>query len=197
MIIGMEKEDKKKEIPFGKPARVGNYKLWRSRCRMTVTPTGEDKEMVLKEPGGKRKAVSRTYDIEQINVSSLDGTWQVKIPVTFDMFGMVRDLFAGGEYGRLATIFANMMYSSVIANGYFHEALRRIVVCYANPSVLEEGSDDFKSLKEDARNLIKDFLEWRRMYDRKMKELEPTEEDMTHDDIAGQAAEILNGQGDK
>ena len=189
----MEKGDKKREIPFVKPARVDNYKLWRSRCKMTVTPSDEDKERVFKESGGKKKAVSKTYDIEQINVSTLDGTWQVKIPATWDMFGMIRDLFADGEYARLTTILSNMMYSSVIANGYFHEALRMIVVCYVSPSMLEEGSDGFESLKEDARELIKAFLEWRRMYDEKMKELEPTEEDMKHDDIADHAMDILSG----
>lgn len=194
MISKMEKGDKKREIPFVKPARVDNYKLWRSRCKMTVTPSDEDKERVFKESGGKKKAVSKTYDIEQINVSTLDGTWQVKIPATWDMFGMIRDLFADGEYARLTTILSNMMYSSVIANGYFHEALRMIVVCYVSPSMLEEGSDGFESLKEDARELIKAFLEWRRMYDEKMKELEPTDEDMKQDDLAEQAMDILSGQ---
>lgn len=194
MISKMEKGDKEREIPFVKPARVDNYKLWRSRCKMTVTPSDEDKERVFKESGGRKKAVSKTYDIEQINVSTLDGTWQVKIPATWDMFGMIRDLFADGEYARLTTILSNMMYSSVIANGYFHEALRKIVVCYVSPSMLEEGSDGFESLKEDARELIKAFLEWRRMYDEKIKELEPTDEDMKQDDLAEQAMDILSGQ---
>lgn len=196
MKINMEKEEKKREIPFVKPVRIDNYKLWRSRCKMTVTPSEEDKEKVFKDSGGKKKAVSKTYDIEQINISTLDGTWQVKIPATWDMFGMIRDLFAEGDYARLSTILANMMYSSVIANGYFHEALRKIVFCYVSPSMLEEGSDDFESLKKDARNLIKAFLEWRRMYDEKVKELEPTDEDMKQDDLAEQAMDILSGQTD-
>lgn len=197
MTVRMGNAYKEREIPFVKPVRVGNYKLWRSKCRMTVTPTDEDKEKVFKESGGKKKAVSKTYDIEQVNVSTLDGTWQVKVPATWDMFGMIGELYSSGEDGRLAVLFSNMMYASVVANGYFHEALRLVVTAYADPSVLEEGCRGNEELKGNARKLIKAFLEWRRMYDDKMKGLEPTEEDMKQDDIAEQAMDIINGQTER
>lgn len=59
MKINMKKEEKKREIPFFKPVRIDNYKLWRSRCKMTVTPSEEDKEKVFKDSGGKKKPYRR------------------------------------------------------------------------------------------------------------------------------------------
>ena len=42
----MKDETKIKEIPFIKPARVGNFKVWREKFRMSVQPTDEQRKKV-------------------------------------------------------------------------------------------------------------------------------------------------------
>ena len=189
----MEKENKeeKRVIPFVKPARIGNFKLWRSRFRMTITPTEADRERVFRESGGKKKAVSRSFDIEQLNVSELDGGWQIKIPATYEMFGMISQMYADGDDARIATILGNMMYVSAVGNGFFQRAVNICSMLYANPDALKEDNPQHKDLVDDVHSLIGRFLEWRKLYDERMKEMEPTEDEDRQEEIAEQAMEVL------
>ncbi len=194
----METENKKTEkmeIPFVKPARVGNFKVWRSKMKLTVEPTDEQRKQVLEKSGGRKKAVSRSIDIEQINVSILDGTWHIKIPSTYEMFGMIRDLYGEGMTARLQTIFGNMMYASCVANGYFQQAVNFCAQIYANPSLLSEDDEGHDELMKNVDALIKGFQEWRKAYDAKVAESEPTEEDMKEDQVAEDMIDKLsNGE---
>ena len=84
----MEKELAK--IPFGKPARIGNFKIWRSKMELTFTPDITEKEM-----DGKGRTVVRKQKetIECINISNLDGTWMTRIAETFEMFVMLTQCY--------------------------------------------------------------------------------------------------------
>lgn len=167
------------KIPTGKPARIGNFKVWRTK----------------KELGkGKGKAM-----IEQINVSTLDGDWQIKIPATFEMFGLIRSLFAehtnshsDQRAGQLATIFGNFLYASCIPNGYFQRAINLCATIYSNPKLLTEEDENHKSLMKAVNGLIAGFLEWRKEYDKWVAENEPTEADMKSDEVAEEMLEELN-----
>lgn len=154
----------KKEIPFGKPARVGNFKIWRGR---KITGRGNGK-----------------MSIDQINISSLDGEWQVKIPSTVGMFAMIRSLFADGDVGNLDVFFQNMMYASLVPNGYFHRAINMISMIYAYPNVLDENDKQHEMLVNNAKALIKGFLEWRKTYDEHTAANEPTDEDIRNENMA-------------
>ena len=167
------------KIPTGKPARIGNFKVWRT-----------------KKIFGKGKGKS---SIEQINISTLDESWQVKIPATFDMFGILSTLFADYSRdnsdlreGQLATFFGNMFYVSSISNGYFQRAVNICATLYANPTLLTEEDENHKSLMKDVNGLITGFLEWRKEYDKWVAENEPTEADMKSDEVAEDMIEELN-----
>ena len=155
----------KKEIPFGKPARVGNFKIWRGR---KITGRGNGK-----------------MSIDQINISSLDEEWQVKIPATYEMFAAIRGLYAqGNQEARLSTIFGNMMYASIVANGYFHHAINIVATIYANPNLLDENDKQHEMLVNNAKALIKGFLEWRKRYNEQTAANEPTDEDIRNENMA-------------
>ena len=167
------------KIPIGKPAYIGNFKVWRTK---KIFGKGKDK-----------------LGIEQINISTLDDSWQVKIPATFDMFGILSMLFADYSRdnsdlreGQLATFFGNMFYVSCIGNGYFQRAVNICATLYANPTLLTEEDENHKSLMKDVNGLISDFLHWKEEYDRKMKENEPTEQDWKNDQTAEEMMETLN-----
>ena len=173
-------EDKKNTIPFVKPVRVGNFKLWRSK---TSVGKGKDK-----------------MDIEAINVSNLDGTWSVRIPSTFEMFGMVVAAYLwynsddadekkrGEDY--LFTVFSNMMYVSSVCNGFYHRGVQMVSTVYAYPDVLRDRKK-FKSLKKEVQGTIDRFLDWRKDYDKYLESLEPTEKELMQDEIAEKAMNIL------
>lgn len=187
----------KSKIPFVKPVRVGNFKLWRARYQMSVYPDLEEDERkrIIAEKGKVRK---EKVDVECINISNLDGTWKVQIPATFEMFAVLDaayDDFIGDETQQkraesvFALIIGNMMYASAIGNGYYHRALEMIATCYANPTMLVKKGGHLKELKKDASKLIENFLVWRKEYD--SMAAEPTEEEMKRDEIAEQASEII------
>ena len=92
------KNDNPMIIPFGKAVRVGNYKVWRSRSR----------------------------EMEQVNVSNLDGTWVVKIPQSAAMFGTIMQAFVTTDENLrdqfLGMIFTNMQNVCLVNSESLHDA---------------------------------------------------------------------------
>lgn len=183
--------EERKEIPFGRPARIGNFRIWRSR---------------LKVKGGKEKEKGKaaSYDIEQINISTLDGTWQVKIPATFEMFAMITELFAehDGSAGdrrtaQLSTVFGNMMYASVIANGYFQQALNFCTLVYSNPSLLDEKDGNHKAFIHDVKIFAKAFTDWAKKYREHAAANGPTREETENEQAAEEILAETEEQQDK
>ena len=167
-----ETMEEQRKIPFGKAVRVGNFKVWRGRKVLGV---------------GKGK-----QEIEQINISSLDGDWQIKIPATYEMFAAIRGLYAqGNQEARLSTIFGNMMYESIVANGYFHHAINIVSTIYANPNLLDENDEQHEMLMNNVKSLIKGFVEWRKEYDKRMSANEPTEDEMKNEQVAEEILDEL------
>lgn len=165
-------------IPFVKPARVGNFKVWRSKKTM----------------GAGRSRM----DVEQINVSDLEGLWQVKIPATSTMFGLVRDLYADAEAHEkneqyLLLFFSDMLYASCIANGYFHRGIKLLAEAYANPDILMEGKEGNEAFLENLAALRYGFLEWWEGYKSHVASNEPTEDEMRSDQVADEAFDALEG----
>ena len=180
------KEDAVVGIPFGRPARMGNFRLWK-----TLTVVGK----------GKSKT-----NVECINVSDLDGTWLVRIPQTYEMFGMLTVAYQWSQSedmeerrrgnGFIRTAISNMFYVSSVCNGFFHHGIEMVAAAYANPTLLQDTKEG-QSFKADAKDSIERFLVWRKEYEKHVKENEPTEQDLHQEEIAEEAMEILNGDGEK
>lgn len=96
--MAVKKVDNPMIIPFGKAVRVGNYKVWRSRSR----------------------------EMEQVNVSNLDGTWTVKIPQSAAMFGTITQAFVTTDENLrdqfLGMIFTNMQNVCLVNSESLHDA---------------------------------------------------------------------------
>lgn len=147
-----------RKIPYGKPAQFGNYRIWRGKY-----PVGKGKDKDF---------------IDQINVSNLDGTWQVKIPATMEMYAILTELYADeGKRENLAEYINNMAFVTITGNGYFQRAVELVAIAYANPSLLTKKDKQHKAFVKNADALIKAFLEWRKVYDERVKLDEPTEQD--------------------
>ena len=186
MASKQTKEDAVVGIPFGRPARMGNFRLWKS---LTVVGKGKTK-----------------VNVECINVSDLDGTWLVRIPQTYEMFGMLTVAYQWSQSedmeerrrgeGFIRTAISNMFYVSSVCNGFFHHGVEMVASAYANPTLLQDTREG-KSFVEDAKDTIERFLLWRKEYEKHVKENEPTEQDLHQEEIAEEAMEILNGDGEK
>lgn len=180
------KEDAVVGIPFGRPARMGNFRIWRSTIVV-----------------GKGKAKT---GIECINVSNLDGTWLVRIPQNYEMFGMLTIAYqwANSENaeerrrgdGFIRTALSNMAYVSMVCNGFFHHGVEMIAAAYANPSLLQD-TEEGKNFIEDAKGTVERFLAWREEYDKHVADNEPTDKDIRQEEIAEEAMDILDGKEDK
>ena len=163
-----------RKIPFVKPARVGNYKIWRTKA---TVGKGKDK-----------------YDVEQICISDLEGVWQVRIPETNVMFSAVSGLYADEELaGSLSTIFANMLMVSSIPNGFFHRAVQMCSALYFNPDLLRKKKER-KDLVKEAKKLVEDFLEWQEVYESQVKGNEPTDEQMHSDEVLEEMLDEVDKQ---
>lgn len=170
-------DNETRKIPFIKPARVGNYKIWRTR---TTLGKGKDK-----------------YDVEQICVSDLEGVWQVRIPETNAMFAAISGLYADESLTpSLSTIFANLLMVSSIPNGYFHRAVQMCSALYFNPDLLRKKKER-KDLVKEARKLVEDFLEWRDVCDAQVKENAPTEEQERQDEVLEEMLEEVEKQSEE
>lgn len=168
--------DNKRKIPFIKPARVGNYKLWRNKV---VAGTGKDK-----------------LDIELICVSDLEGLWQTRIPATSEVFAILAQLYEDERNnGALSSIFTNMLAMSSICNGFFHRAVQMCMSIYFNPDLLRKKKER-KDLVKEVKKLAEDFLEWRDVYDTQAKENAPTEEQERSDEVLDEMLEEVDKQSE-
>lgn len=167
-------DNEARKIPFIKPARVGNYKIWRTKV---TAGKGKDK-----------------MDIEQICVSDLEGLWQTKVPQTSECFAMLSGLYADERNdGALSSILTNMLAMSSIYNGYFHRAVQMCLSIYFNPDLLRKKKDR-KDLVKEAKKLAEDFLLWREAYESQVKENTPTEEQEHSDEVLEEMLEEVEKQ---
>lgn len=177
----MKNEKLSEVFPFGQTECVGNFKLWRSRQKIKTT--------------------EGPMEIDCLNVSSLSGEWMVRIPDTYEMFGFLVELYGDYRSGDeelsrraetyLYKVFANMMYASVVANGYYQQGIEMVAMVYANPSLLGEKGQVQDAFMEDVRRTVDNFLEWRKGYDAEVASHQPTEEEDHQESLADQAADIL------
>lgn len=197
-------EERITAIPFGMPARVGNFKLWRTRFGIEFMPTRDmlSEEDQARLDKGEIKLKKQKSDIECINISNLDGTWMTRIPQTYEMYGMLtiawqwynsdkaEEKKRGEDY--FSTVLSNMSYVSSISNDYYHQALMMIATAYAHPVLLSDKKK-FKDFSKEAESLIKNFLSWRKEYDKRMNR-PLTEAELRQDEAAQQIMEEMEKQ---
>ena len=126
-----QEQKKGREIPFVKPASIGNFKMWRTRIKLDKKKT-----------------------IEAIIISDLDGTWKVQIPQTYLMFRALTDLYSTEskeDFDILFSFLSNFNFCTSISLGVFQNFLILAVYGYMHPEVLDEGyePEDKKFLSYD------------------------------------------------
>lgn len=200
----MEKKNDALLIPFVKPVRIGNYKLWRSRY-------------VIKS--GKERT-----DMECINVSNLEGSWSVRIPATATMFSVIANGYATVDEklrdNFLGMLFTNIYNISTSASASRHDAFFILTEMMSFPYLLlpekemqkrmEKGMKDAGIEKDKRKAHIAQMMEYRRQlyelierkkddflaeYERQQAQRREyarvsEEEDLKRDAIAEQAMEI-------
>ena len=144
--------EEKKAIPVVKAARVGNYKLWRTR----------------------------RDDMESINISNLDGSWKVVIPQTSTMFSMIAMTFGDDDEKKsedmLKMLFGNMMNVCLVSNPYLHDSFSFLMEMLQFPYLLLSEKDMEKRMKVGFKDTgidkkeVKDYIAKMTDYRRKLYE---------------------------
>lgn len=204
------KENERNEllIPFVKPARVGNFKLWRSKINL----------------GGKKDKT----EIECVNVSNLEGSWTVRIPSTSTLFSVIvsnyatidtdlREQFLAGE------VLSNLEVLNTSGSVILHHAFRLLFQALSYPIffMTEKEVEDwvkstFKSMDKKQRkqhldNLLKERREfydlvekerndyistWKEQHAMIKDKEDESQKQLEQDEIAEQAIDVLNKEGD-
>lgn len=202
-MIAME-EQKKDSIPYGKPARVGNFKLWRGKF---VVGKGKDKA-----------------HIDCIYVSNLEGSWMVRIPATMHMYASLCDIYTMDEPSRnhmMGVLFANFLLITTSAMPEIQDALFFLTKMMTFPYLLLSESEMVKRMKkgmkedgwhkDEIKNQVEEMVEYRRklydmIEDKKSRYIADYEETLAkqreknaeslealrQDELAEQAADIIN-----
>lgn len=196
-------------IPFGKAARVGNFKLWRGNY---VIGSGKDRT-----------------GIECVHVSSLDGAWMVRIPSTSQMFSTIANAYATTDEtirdNFLGMLFSNFMNVTNVPSESLHNAFFFLVEMMSFPYMLLSEKEMEKRMKEQlrasgmekdkAKEHIAKMMDYRRQlyelierkktayieeYERQQAERRGKEDEaqkqLEQDEIAEQAIDILNEKGE-
>lgn len=196
-------------IPFGKAARVGNFKLWRGNY---VIGSGKDRT-----------------GIECVHVSSLDGSWMVRIPSTSQMFSTIANSYATTDEtirdNFLGMLFSNFMNVTNVPSEALHDGFNFLVEMMSFPYMLLSEKEMEKRMKEQlkasgmekdkAKEHISNMMDYRRQlygliekkksayieeYERQQKERWEKEDEaqkqLEQDEIAEQAIDILNEKGE-
>ena len=201
----MAKENNDLLIPFGKPARVGNFKLWRGKYNLG---SGKDKTA-----------------IECVHVSNLDGSWMVRIPSTSEMFGFIVSQYATVDTEMrekiLGMIFTNMHNINLIPSPALHDGFWFLTEMMTFPYMLLSEKDMVKRMEKGMKAIgvdrkkaddhIKEMVAYRKQlydlierkkgqlieeYERQQAERRGKEEEslkaLEQDEIAEQAISVLN-----
>lgn len=138
---------------------------------------------------------------ECVCVSELDGAWMIRVPTHFELGAVLEHLYLewsshqeGWERAgdSLRMLLFNLVYVSSIANGYYHKSIEMLTACYANPSMLEEGSKDYAGLMQDVEKVKEGFFGWRKMWDEEKAKVAAQAEAETHyDETAEKAIDAL------
>lgn len=122
-------------IPFGKAVRVGNFKLWRSNFALV---------------SGREKSI-----IECVDVSTIDGSWYVRIPSTSAMYGTICNGYATTDESIrenfLGMIFTNMYNVSIIPSEALHDAFSFLVEMMSFPYLILSEEEMGRRMAEGLR----------------------------------------------
>lgn len=196
-------------IPFVKPARVGNFKLWRGKINL-----GSRKEKI---------------EIECVNVSNLEGSWMVRIPSTSEMFGFICSQYATVDTEMrdkiLGMVFTNMHNVNLIPSPALQDGFWFLTEMMTFPYLLLSEKEMEKRMYNGMKELgidkkktdshVKEMVSYRRQlyeliekkklqlieeYERQQAERRAKEEEsmkaLDQDEIAEQAIDVLNKEED-
>lgn len=141
-------------------------------------------------------------EVPVIEVSNSQGTWLVRVPVDFQMYGIVNRLLGdfqsdneglrGNARSVLEMYFMNWQNVTGIPNGHYHQAIVMLTACYADPSLLKtsligRGNNFYK----DVKTLKRAFLKWAVQREKLVKKSEK-ELDYNREAIADDAKQEIN-----
>ena len=157
--------------------------------------------------GNSKVAFDKIDSVPVIEVSNLKGTWMVRVPVNFQMYGMLNRLLLefddedsvvrerAGEW--LKMFFMNWQNVTGIPSGHYHQAIVMLTGAYAQPDLLKSSFfGKGKKFYADVKKLRLAFLEWSKEREKVTANADDVI-DMGKETIADEAKEILKDGGNE
>lgn len=154
--------------------------------------------------GNYKVSLYELQDVPVIDVSNIEGTWMVRIPVHFQMYGVLNRLLLESQdedsavreraNDWLGMFFLNWQNVTGIPNGYYHQALVLLSGAYADPSLLKSSFfGRGKAFYSDVKKLRQSFIKWHNESEKLLREAEKGY-DVSKDIAADTAKEISEGK---
>ncbi len=121
-----------------------------------------------------------------IEVGNIEQTWQVRIPVHYEMYGMLKYMLEeleggnGDSFKEAINLFlVNFQAVTSIPNGYFHQAVMLLNCVYVTPEILSSSrwNKRRREFMRDVDKLKSNFLNWV-----KSRDALRAKEEFNHDD---------------
>ena len=130
----MEEKREKRTMPLGEYTRFGNFKI--KRVKLLISDKG-----TAREENANAKITQKYLDktglseIESVKVATLEELWCIRIPQNRMMYRFVIDLFEENTKECdeiLSTLLTNMVNTSSIGNGLYHDIVIHAARAYMN-----------------------------------------------------------------
>ena len=130
----MEEKREKRTMPLGEYTRFGNFKI--KRVKLLISDKG-----TAREENANAKITQKYLDknglseIESVKIATLEELWCIRIPQNRMMYRFVIDLFEENTKECdeiLSTLLTNMVNTSSIGNGLYHDIVIHAARAYMN-----------------------------------------------------------------
>lgn len=171
--------------------RVGNFVV-----RLHDVPTfGEDDWRLSDNQVRRRVQKGEIGVVEALEISSLDGAWMVRLQPGSQMHSIIMAMLGDPESEEMLSMFiTNIYHTSVIPNGYFHQALVLLLGAYYHPELLNGGmfNSESRAFRRDAKAVRDKFLAW---YEESKDVLAARGDSDRYDEMRNTAEDLVKGDG--
>lgn len=196
-MSNMEERTEKRKMPLGTYTRFGNFKI--KRVKLLISDKG-----TAREENANAKITQKYLDknglseIEAVKIATLEELWCVRIPQNRIMYRFVIDLFDENTKECdeiLSTLLTNMVNTSTIGDGLYHDVVVHAARAYVNRmDEVSPKEDKEKEYRAICDSILADMLKDLEGYVPKKERQEMSNKEFEQMVLADKLREEMKGQ---
>nr|DAJ98088.1 MAG TPA: hypothetical protein [Caudoviricetes sp.] len=197
-MSNMEERTEKRKMPLGTYTRFGNFKI--KRVKLLISDKG-----TAREENANAKITQKYLDknglseIEAVKIATLEELWCVRIPQNRIMYRFVIDLFDENTKECdeiLSTLLTNMVNTSTIGDGLYHDVVVHAARAYVNRmDEVSPKEDKEKEYRAICDSILADMLKDLEGYVPKKERQEMSNKEFEKMMMADQLREEMKNEG--